>query len=287
MRKVILILLFFTGSFNGFSQFIINPFTFAVVSYDADAQNYFTRVEAHGVTITTAQKGYINTLFVNLKSNSLYTIPYDMYFFGWANASANAEPLKAVAPDITWNGGITHSSGGIQGNGSTGYGDFNVGANTLTLNNTHIAVYSRSEQNSILVDIGVRGATATVRFDMFLRNGGNFLVEMNSNTAGTGNVSAAVPSSLGMSIGSRTSSTDLRAYKNGSQVGSTSVTTNNGTMPTGNIYVLANNNNSSAASFSTRQIIMASYGAGFTPTEAATYTTIWNTLLTSFGLNTF
>lgn len=259
----------------------------APASYDTDAQDYFTRVEAHGVTITTAQKGYFNTLFVDLKSNSLYTIPYDMYFFGWANAAANAEPLKGVAPDITWSGTVTHGATGVVGDGSTGYGDLGYAANTMTLNNSHVAVYSRTNSNTTAADIGARGAVTTQRFELYARIGGNFRVDMNSNTAGSGSVVFAQASSAGLSIGTRISSTDLRLIRNGSQVGTTSTTTNNGTFAAQNIYILATNTNGTAGSFSAREYIMASLGTGFTTTEAATYSTIWNTLMTSLSLNTY
>lgn len=44
-----------------------------------------------------------------------------------------------VAYRITWNGGITHSSSGIQGNGTTGYGDTKFRAD-LTFTNTSYGV---------------------------------------------------------------------------------------------------------------------------------------------------
>lgn len=288
LRKLFLILsLFWTTASIGQSPMFKLIAKQATVAYDADAENWFTRVEGHGVTIPVATKGFFNTLYVQLKANSLYTIPYDMYFFGWANAAANAEPMKNVAPDITWNGTVTHASTGIAGNGTTGYGNLGFAPNALTLNNSHISVYSRTATSAAIIDIGARGATATVRFDALLSSGNNLIGEINSNTVGAGQVSGSAATATGMSIITRVTSTDLRAIKNGTQVGVTSTTTNNGTMPSVNMFICAVNNNGSPLAYTAREYIMASVGTGFSTAQAATYTTLWNTTMTSLGLNTF
>lgn len=254
-------------------------------SFDADSEAYLDRVAAHGVTITSTDRERFSTLFETLKADGTYTIPLDMYFFGWSNADANAEPLKAVNPDITWVNSSTHASTGVTGNGTNSYGNTSVAANVLTLNNTHLCVYTRTSPTQSVAEIGARGSAATSRFEIQTRTSGNTLSYMNSNTAGV-SVSTAT-NGIGMFVSTRTSSTDFRVFRNGTQVGSTATTTNDGTMPTGNIYILATNSNGSASLHSGREVIMASFGSSFTPTQAANYTTAWNALITAYGLNTF
>jgi hypothetical protein len=59
------------------SDIIINPYVFVggpISSYDPDAQNYIDRVEAaDGAALETVVKDAMNQLFLDLKSNSLWT----------------------------------------------------------------------------------------------------------------------------------------------------------------------------------------------------------------------
>jgi hypothetical protein len=252
---------------------------------DSDASAYLARITAHGVTPTAPQQAAVNQAFLDLKSNSLYTLYYDFYFFGWNNAAANAEPFKAVAPDISWVNSPTHSSNGVTFNGTTQYGNLGFAPSVLTLNNTGLGIKTSSTSNATVIDMGVRGATATVRFDLLAMSSSLLTGEINSNTAGTGQVTGSVASPAGFSTISRTSSTDLRAYRDGSQVGSTSTTTNNGTMPTGNIYIGAVNNNGSPSLYTARTYQMAwVYATAPTSGQVATQYTILSALNSAFSL---
>lgn len=251
---------------------------------DADASNYLSRVAAHGVTVSTPQQNAVNQLFLDLKAASIYTLYYDMYFFGWGNAAANGEPLKGVAPDITWNGTVTHNSSGVTGNGTTGFGNTGIiPSSVLTLNNTHLSIKTSTSSSAAIVDIGARGASSTVRLDLLASSGSNLIGQFNSNTAGAGQISASAPNSLGSSMVSRVSSTDLRAYRNGIQIGSTATTTNNGTMPGVAIYVCATNNNGTAASFSARTYQGCTIGFGMSPTEVLAHYEAFDDFYTAMG----
>lgn len=249
---------------------------------DSDASAYLARVAAHGVTVTTPQQTAVNQLFLDLKSYSIYSLYYDINLYIWGNADANAEPLKAVAPDITWVNSPTHGSTGVV-MGATSYGNLGVAPSALTLNDSHLFFYTTSTSTASVVDMGSRGSTSTVRFDALARTSNSLTGEMNSNTAGTGQVAGTVTDASGMSMISRTSSTDLRAYRNGTQVGSTSTTTNNGTMPTVNMFIGAVNNNGSASLHTSRTYLASGYGAGMNSTQAANHNTAFATLFTALG----
>ena len=92
-------------------------------SYDEDADTYFTALEDEGASPTSEQKTAISDYFTALKAASNFTPVKALYLPIWADAAANA--LNAVNPgtyDLTWAGTVTHASGYVVSNGSTGYG---------------------------------------------------------------------------------------------------------------------------------------------------------------------
>jgi hypothetical protein len=98
-------------------------------SYDTDAQAFFTAVEGGGDTLTTAEKDATNQLVLDLKADSLWTDMDCLYPFVGGTATAHKWNLKnPVDTDagfrITFAGDWTHTSNGIEGNGS------NTGGNT-------------------------------------------------------------------------------------------------------------------------------------------------------------
>lgn len=290
MRKLVLIIsLFLSLGSQGQTplNWLLKPAS-SSVSYDTDAVDYFTRVEAHGATINAGRKLAISNLFATAKTLGIYS---SSSFTGgitvWNNASANAEQFKS-ATDVTWNGTLTHSSSGIVSNGSTGYGNTGLNASTfLTHQNCHISVYLGTDNNTAnSTDIGGL-VSNTSRLLLFARSSGNFITDNNNITSGTGRVLVANGAGSGYYMSSRTSSTDLKAYKNGSQIGSTATTTNTGTLPNNNIYLMCANNNGTPGFFSTRQLRFWSVGPGLNSTDAATWATAVNNVMTAFGLNIY
>ena len=290
MRFLLFILLFSTNVFAHRSFFqLSNPAVITPIpppSYDSDAQNYIDRVQAHGVVLTSTQQDSINSFFVNAKAESLYTPLYDGGILTFANAAANAESFKGLH-DITWSGGITHGATGVTGNGTTGYGSLGFATNTLTLNNSHVAIYNRTNVAlTNVVDIGARSGNTT-KIGIFIKTSTNFITDHNSTTAGAGRVTVANSDASGFYISSRTSSTDLRAYRNGTQIGTTATTTNNGIFTPQTLTIMADNNSGTISLFSTREYCAWTTGQGLTPAQAATWTILVNNLLKAFGANTF
>lgn len=288
MIRILIILLLFSstafGQRNFFSQG--KPAKITPIAYDSDAQAYIDRVEtALGSGLTTPVKEAIDDFVVGLKTNSLWTKIIDAGMFIGGTASTHAETLKGVN-DITWNGTLTHASTGSVSNGTDGYGNTNINANTaLTLNNSHVAFYSRTNNNTGVGDIGASSAT-TSRVQIFPRSATNYISDHNSNSAGV-RITAANSESTGFYISTRISATDHRAIKNGSQLGTTSTTTNNGTFPNLTITIMGVNNSGTVSTFSTREMCYWSVGEGLTTSEASTYSTLVNTLQTSLSRNIY
>jgi len=119
----------------------------------AEADTYLAAVQTAGGTIngtiTTATRNYFNTLFTQNLWNGIVGL-YPM--LGGVSGSIGINAKNPGTYNITWYGGITFSSNGIQGNGTTGYG--NTGILPSALDNTPaINVYNRtsSARNEILV----------------------------------------------------------------------------------------------------------------------------------------
>lgn len=108
--------------------------TMVVTRGDADANAYIAAVEAAGATVTSTQRNAIDDFYVAAKTNSYYTSLKRLYFPIWGVAAANAIDMISLTSG-TFNGGVTHGAGFVQGNGTTGY--FNAGNfGTLGLSKT-------------------------------------------------------------------------------------------------------------------------------------------------------
>jgi hypothetical protein len=102
---------------------------------DADALAYIAAVEGAGTSVSATQKTAINDFYVSAKADSYYTSLKRLYLPIWASAAANAIDMIGLTSG-TFNGGVTHGAGYVQGNGTTGYFDFGVDPNTLGISSS-------------------------------------------------------------------------------------------------------------------------------------------------------
>ena len=116
-----------------FAPFIWGYANNAADGGDDDANAYIAAVITAGGALSDAQEAAIQTLFTDLKSNSLYTkldVLYPMMGGTAASTALNANRTNS-AYDITWNGSLTFSSNGVTGNSSGDYGNTNYNLNTF------------------------------------------------------------------------------------------------------------------------------------------------------------
>lgn len=237
--------------------------------YDVDAAAF---ISAAGITVQT-QKNAINSLVVAAKTNGWWTLCNAIYPMVGGSAFTHKFNLKdpqdtdaAFRIDFL-GGGWTHGSTGATPNGTTSYADtFLVPSTVLPTNDNHISYYSRTNVSSNSVDIGSDTDTSR-RMLMGVRYNGNIIVDMYHFP--DSRVSVANADSRGWFVGSRTSSTLLTAYKNGTSVGTSAGAPS--TISGFSIY-LANFNAAgtpSAVDYSTRECAFATIGAGISSTIAA------------------
>jgi hypothetical protein len=243
-------------------------------SLDPDAKLF---IAAAGITDAT-QVNAINTLVVSLKVYSIWTKFKAIYPIVGGTASSHAVNLKTPGTfNLTYGTGVTHSSTGMVGNGTSGYADTNLTPSTvLTLNSTHYGYYSRTDNNSTQVDLG--GLSGSLQNFMQIRNANVATFSVHQTAPYT---SFANTNSQGFYLANRTASNVFNGWKNGAKV----VTTAN--LSTGllgiNLYLLAYNLNGAAALYSTRQCAFASIGDGLTDTDAANFYTAVQAFQTTLG----
>jgi hypothetical protein len=107
-------------------MYLINSYKFGggAPAVDPDAQAFITAAAITDPTITSA----IDTLVVQLKADSLWTKMKAIYPFVGGTATTHKYNLKNPADTdaafrLVFNGGITHSANGVQGNATNGYFD--------------------------------------------------------------------------------------------------------------------------------------------------------------------
>lgn len=258
--------------------------TSSASNFDSDAEVFFT---AAGITDAT-QKSAVNTLVLGLKSNSIWTKMLALYPFVGGSASAHAVNLKTPGTyNITWNGGITHSASGVQGNGTTGYGNTGITPfSHLTLDNTHISVYSRT--NSTVAEVEIGTFDGTVLLGMFCKytDGKAYGYQNEPNGTGAAQVAAASnTSSAAFYTLSRvnSSASGSSIYRN-AVVGATTGSNNVGyTHPNSTLMVLARGNPGAPSLFSNRQVALISVGSGLTSTDASNLYTLVQSYQTTLG----
>jgi hypothetical protein len=266
----------------GYSPFAKNISSSGGTPIDPDAQQFIT---AAAITNPTQQSA-INTLVTDLKGYGLWTKISGLYPFVGGTASQHKFNLKNprdtdAAFRLVFNGGWTHSSNGAQPNGTNAYADTKLNDNTeMRLNNAHLSIYSRTNSDGLFCDIGVTQNVPTTESNIFSKYLNVFYPRIQDSNSGIANS----VSSLGMFVSNRVSSTQIRAFQNGTLK---LITTNStGVKVNRNYYLSAMSSAASNASlYSNRQLALASIGDGLTDTEAANFYTAVQAFQTTLGRN--
>lgn len=248
------------------------------VSYDADAQTYFT---ATGITDAT-QKGAVNQLVVELKAASLWTKMAALYPFVGGAATPHSYNLKNPAAfQITWVNASTHDANGVAGDGSTSYGDLNLSpVSALSLTSHHLSIYTRSTSIADGFEIGSADG-ANQWLILGCRHNGN----QDSIDVILSNRTIVANTNGGHFILSQDGGAHHETYNNGVSTGTGTEDVSAGTLPTPNLYICGWNNNGALANPNSKNIALASAGDGLSDAEAASFTAIVQTFQTALGRN--
>ena len=240
---------------------------------DPDAQAFIT---AAAITDPTQQSA-VNQLVVDLKADGVWSKMKAIYpFVGGTALSHSYNLANPSLYQITWNGGITHSSTGVLPNGTNGYGQTGFSFNSTTALSSHISTYLRTNNTTLACEVGSGNHLNGDNECRIVRNGAAW--SNNQCDAVGGRLSPSAANSTGLILNSRRANNDWETYQNGISL-ATKTTTNSYTG--GSNYTLslfARNSSGSYDIYSNKQTAFASIGDGLTDTEA----TNLNTRVTTF-----
>ncbi len=257
-------------------SFLVNPYWYGCG--DADANAFLT---AAGITDATISQA-ICTLVTSMKANGTWAKCSAIYPFVGGTATSNKFNLKDprdldAAFRLVFNGGVTHNSNGVTGNGTNGYANtFLNEQSILSLNSKNISLYVRNNvTTSNVTQMGVYISAAS----RFILNFGNSL---NYSTLGGGQVDHSLNYPVkGFVCMSRTNSSNFKYYQNNDApvTKTSSSATNNG-----NFFILALNSGS-PSQYCPDNLAFASIGDGLTDTEAANFYTAVQAFQTALSRN--
>jgi hypothetical protein len=209
-----------------------------------------------------------------------------IYPFVGGNATAHSFNLKDprdanAAFRLTFNGGMTHSSTGIQFGGVNGYAITYVnGLGNLPQTNMHLSVYSRTitvgNQYEISLDNG--GSFQQLRPGANFFSGGN-----TTNTSGF--LFTTTATAQGYWIGSKNNTSTRFGFRNG--VLNSVVTSNTDTTlsPSLQFFIGARNVSGTPSTYSAKELAFVTIGLGLSQAECITLSTIVTTFQTTLGRN--
>ena len=261
----------------------ISPFALRKISgggggsNDPDAQAFIT---ASGISGTEATA--TNQLVVDLKSANIWTKIKAAY--PMVGSSATSMKWNLVNPvdsnaafRLVFNGGGTFSANGYLPNGTNAFANtFLTPSTALTSNSHHLSFYSRNNSFVTGYELACQSiqASSTQYGYMLLSAYETGASYYQQQTQSTNAIKPAEATTSGFYLGSRTSSTSFKGYKNNLLRGTNTATasTIGSYQPVNSIYLSAFNVNNngviSTIGYSNKQCAFASIGDGLTGAEA-------------------
>ena len=239
-------------------------------STDRDALAF---LEAAQIYNTNQQRAIVN-LVRSLKRVGLWSKIKAIYPFVGGTATSHKWNLKDprdadAAFRLTFSGGWTHSSNGADPNGTNAWAQTNFKpADNMTNSSAHGSIYVRQNVSNNGVDFGTGGNSGTTAFDISASEASNtFQADIYDYV--TNRITATNTDTRGYYISSRTSTTVFKAFKNGSQIGSTNTATSTGASAmTHPVHLAAFGVANSPVAFTSREMAFVTFGDGLTDTDA-------------------
>ena len=225
---------------------------------DADAQAYVNRVYNAGGSLTNTEANAVNQLVLDMKTAGIWDSMKAVYPMVGSSAAACAQNLKSSLFTGSFTAGWTFASTGATPNGTSAYFDTTIIPSTsLTLNSTHISMYSRTNTAYAMYDINA-GQTLEI---VSKWSDNIYYYSVNAIEIGAG----IQTSSAGFFNVSRTASNSQKAYYNGA-VKNTSANSSTALPIFSLIYGALNE--ASKSGYSHRQTAFLSAGDGLTDVQA-------------------
>lgn len=214
-------------------------------SFDSDAQSFMTSAS---ITDST-QQAAVNYLVTDLKSNNLWTKMKAVYPMVGGTATSHSYNLKNPSQfQITWNGGLTHDSNGVTGNGTNGYGNLNLNPRANLTTQYSFGTYCRvNNGNANQFDFG---STDQDGFNNYCTISQFASLQYNHFVPANGISISNTTTNAFFHVGLDTSN-NLFSFKNTTLLKS-QTPASIGTAPSKNTYLFGYNNNGTAMLFSAR-----------------------------------
>ena len=247
--------------------------------YDADAQAYFN---ANTTITSAADKNAINTFYLGLKSDGIYTKIKAMYLPLWSSASSNkwnlVNPLDTDgAFRATFSTGWTYSSTGITP--TNAYMDCKIKSSDLGTTQS-MGFYSGTNNTTVSADMGAYSAS---EYTYIYTNSSATTHDFRIEDSGLTRLTGAMRTD-GFICSGRKNTTSTQGYRNGTEI-ITAVTTLT-TLGTKVNVIGALNGPTGFALYSNRQIRFAYFWSGtISATEMTNFYNRVQTLMTYFGIN--
>lgn len=268
----------------GFFKGNCNPSGAAILALN----DWIGRVQAQGSNVTivgtqTAVGCYID----GLMTDGLWTKILRMSIYAGDDLNALKAPLKPggdfdLLDTLTnFDAGDYAQNTGLTGNGTdesvlTGTG---MAVSPIGQDDVHMACYCRTSDNAGFCMGTQNSGTGNADFLAPSDGSGTSYCEISNFT--TGLISVADMDGVGMYIGTRTSSSSIVIYKNGTSIVSGAGA--GGALITGRVAVHAMTSAGAAINLTARTIEMYSLGSGFSSTDAVNFTARYATLRAALG----
>lgn len=235
---------------------------------DADALAFLSATGIVDATISSA----ICTLVSELKSNSLWTKMKSIFPFVGGTSTTHSYDLKTLGQGVFF-GGWTHTSNGAISNGINGYFNTNVSPfSTLSQNSNSVGYYSRAVPT-------VAGYSGVGSPNWFIL--GKYFANNEYFPNATSALITTATTHTRLFLGSRTSSTSVAIYRDGSSVKSGSITSQ--ALPSNNFWLGGINNGGSLLLPIDIEFAFFFLADGLSAAEVSTLNTIVNTFQTTLG----
>jgi hypothetical protein len=265
------------------------PTTSPIAPLDPDAVAYLNAIITTGGTLNATISAATNTLFVDLKSNGLYSKIDAMYPLIGGTANSSMFNAKNPIDDnsafrLTYNGGgftYSNATGMAVPNGATIYCDtYYNPTNETTASNQHISVYTSTNVTAPIPFIGSFDGNEVGIYPNF-NNGGLFYPTIRANGQPYRGASQSTQRGIGYFIAT-TDGTNVIGSKNGVVVVNAAQSP---ALTNLNHYLGNTNGNLSSGNAGTARF--ATIGKALTTGELTTLSNIVNAFQTALGRNTY
>jgi hypothetical protein len=248
-------------------------------SYDADAQAYFSAVEATGATISSADKTAWDNFVTGAKSAGYWS---DMLVLAPnLGGTAAAHGINAKTPGTlnpTWNL-CSHNASGVGFNGTSSYGSTGVvPATVFTGGHFHLSYYTKDYSTAGAMISCSQSGGQSMRLE---RGGAVYFADFYGDGAGRIIATSVAGTAGGFFLGDRAPDNSGAVYYNGTSQATDAA--GGGTAPTIELNVGRINDGASGSNYHTSQCGFLSIGYGLGATKAATFSADVQTLMTALG----